>query len=362
MPRSTRALISLDALRHNYQLACSHAGSAEVIAIIKADAYGHGMVPVARALQGLAPVFAVAFLDEALILREHGITEPILILEGPMDQAEIATAQAHNCWLMLHTPQHLTWLAEVDIQQPNQVWFKIDTGMHRLGLSETEFKAFWQRQSIAIQQTLSTNAILATHFAKADNDPAYTQEQYQKFDRLQALTSMRTSCSNSPALFSHAVEQEHFVRLGIALYGGTPDAEVAHPLRDQLQPVMTLEAQVLALRDIRTGEGVGYGQIWQATQDTTLATIAIGYADGIPRAAANVMDVVVAGKRCPVVGRVSMDMISVDVTAVKEQVNTGDMVEIWGAQQAVEEVAAAVDTIHYELLTRLSLRVPRQYA
>lgn len=367
MARKTHALIDLNALHANYALAKAHAGASDVIAVIKADAYGHGMVEVAKALQNRTSVFAVAFLDEALTLRQNGIKEPILLLEGPMDRSEIAVARANNCWLMLHTPQHLEWLEPSDIAIPNQIWFKLDTGMHRLGLSETEFLDFWQRQSPEILSDLSAHCILATHFAKADNDQDFTRQQLKSFARVQAITAMRTSYSNSPGLLIEQISadidlpSESFVRLGISLYGGTPDS-LLHPKYTQaLTPVMTVKAQVLAIRTIDAGEGVGYGQIWQAPTATAIATVAIGYADGIPRFAANRMHVMCADTALPVVGRISMDMITVDVSAIAEELKVGDMLEVWGAQQRVEQVAQALETINYELLTRLSLRVPRFY-
>ena len=367
MARKTHALIDLDALRANYALAKTHADAAEVIAVIKADAYGHGMVEVAKALQNRASVFAVAFLDEALTLRQNGINAPILLLEGPMDRSEIAVARANNCWLMLHTPEHLAWLEPEDIATPNQIWFKLDTGMHRLGLSEDEFSDFWHRQSAELQSNLSDHCVLATHFAKADNDEDFTRQQLTVFSRVQALTSMRTSYSNSPGLLMvHMVAEfglppESFVRLGISLYGGTPDSTLQSQFTEALTPVMTVSAQVLAIRTIAAGEGVGYGQIWQAPVETTIATVAIGYADGIPRYAANRMEVMFANQALPVVGKISMDMITVDISSLARELHVGDMLEVWGTQQRVERVAQALETINYELLTRLSLRVPRQY-
>lgn len=358
MQRKTFAEIDLAALRHNIKLLDD--GQAKLIGVVKANAYGHGIEVIAQELvHSGVEVLAVAFIDEAVLLRTRGIRQPILVLEGPMAKDELEWMLAHECWPMLHTPEQFTWLPKHS--EPSvPIWCKLDTGMHRLGLSPEELEPVLSQTSL---RGIKNNIVLATHFACADtpNDP-FSQQQLAQFTRIQQRFKCPVSISNSAGhiyQLGRGIEQQQYARVGISLYGCAPNNQVEDIARLELRPVMTLQAPVLALRQIKQGGGVGYGQSWRAERDCLIATVAIGYADGYPRHASNCAQVMLNGVTCPVVGQVSMDMITIDVTDAS--VNIGDWVELWGKKCPVEQLANAIGTINYECVTRVSERVPRLY-
>lgn len=361
MSRKTLATIDLNALAHNVRVL--NDGKSTIIGVIKANAYGHGMLEVADALaQSSVEIFAVAFMDEAERLRHAGFTQPILILEGPMTPGELAWMLTNDCWPMLHCKQHLDWLEGLSESTHSslKIWLKVDTGMHRLGFTPSELEALLK---IHKYQKVCTNLVLATHFACADDvDVQFSKKQLEAFNALRSRFKCEVSISNSAGQ-THPIlktlTKQDYVRLGISLYGCAPSNCEAELADKQLKPVMTLTAPIIALRDIAPGEGVGYGQTWHASTHTQIATVAIGYADGYPRHASNRSEVLVKGGLCPIVGRVSMDMICVDVSSVS--VSVGDEVCLWGPNHPVENLANAIDTINYECVTRVSERVPRVY-
>lgn len=358
MQRKTVAEIDLAALRHNVQ--CLDDGKSTLIAVVKANAYGHGMLRIAEELVECGvKILAVAFIDEAQTLRNSGITQPILILEGPLARAEFDWMVTHNCWPMLHSKEQLDWIS------PHRVfdvplWFKVDTGMHRLGFSADELMTFFAQPQYA---KIKENMVLATHFACADNpeDP-FSQQQIDAFRELHQNFGCPISISNSAGHIHELASgfgQSDYARVGITLYGCAPNNQAEVLSTRDLHPVMTLKAPIIAMREVAHSEGVGYGQTWTATRDSTIATVAIGYADGYPRHASNCGRVLVNGVTCPIVGRVSMDMITIDVTDVP--CNIGDQVVLWGESNRVEHIASAMGTINYECVTRVSERVPRNY-
>ncbi len=362
MSRATMAQINLAALTHNYR--CLQKPHCETIAVVKADAYGHGMLTVAKHLSGLGvSAFAVAFVDEAQTLREAGLGEPILVLEGPMSKDELTWMFEHDCWPMLHAMYQLDWLAALphNTAQEGLIWVKIDTGMHRLGIAPGSFKQYLKQST---SKALTNNLVLATHFACADTPehPANAVQREVFTDLIEDCKPVATSVANSAThLNSEApthAQSRQFVRLGIALYGCAPNNHAGDVASLQLQPVMRLSAPIIALRNIAAGEGVGYGLTWVAARATTIATVPIGYADGIPRGAGNCASVLVNGTLCPIVGRVSMDMITLDVTDGACEI--GDSVVLWGPELPVEHFAQSIDTINYECVTRVSARVPRK--
>ena len=358
MSRPAKAIVDLAALRHNYQLAQAQAPAAQTLAVVKANAYGHGAVAAAKALEPLAPVLAVACIEEALELRGAGIQKPILLLEGPFDDEEVLIASKENFWLMASGIEQVERIAQANVEKPLTVWLKADSGMHRLGLQGEQLKHAHQRLSALshIQQPI----VLATHFAAADElDSDFTLQQIKQFATMAEGIKAPVSMANSAGVLGWKEALGDYNRPGIMLYGSSP-FEQSHPPADQLKAVMTLQSEVIAVRQIDAGETVGYGRSWIAQRPSTIATVAIGYGDGYPRHAPNGTPVLVNGVEAPLAGRVSMDMITVDVTDL-DDVKVGDPVELWGPQLPLNTIAAHAGTISYELVTRMPLRTPRVY-
>jgi alanine racemase len=358
VPRQTFANINLAAVLHNYHQAQQAAPHSKTMAVIKADAYGHGMLPVAQYLQDVADGFAVAFIDEAITLREHGITQPILVLEGAHQPVDFILALEHDLWMVVHQPEQVTWLLNAEQTIPT-LWFKVDTGLHRLGLTVAQLE---QTLASLPEYTLE-KAVLMGHFACAD-DPhnTFNAVQMARLNQVASTYQLPISMANSPAIAADPASYGAWNRLGIALYGAQPmNKASADTSALSLQPVMQLSAAVIGLRQICKGEGVGYGQTWHANRDSIIATLAIGYGDGYPRHAPTGTPAWLHGQKIPLVGRVSMDMITFDVTDVIEPIAIGDNVELWGENISVTHVADHVNTINYELLTRLSSRVTKRY-
>lgn len=353
LSRSTRAIINLQAIRHNFSQLSPQQGST-AIAVIKADAYGHGAVTVAQALAVSCECFAVAICDEAVPLRAAGITQPLLILEGPHQVEDCQTAKAQQLILLVHNQQQLQWLDKLSEAQRPAVWVKVDTGMHRLGFQCDEVAALLEQYPWLKRQP----TVLASHFACADEpDHPNNQVQLARFQALTASLGLAGCMANSAATLCHPESQADWCRLGIGLYGASP--VTGHTAAEyQLVPVMSLVAQIIALHFVRKGDTVGYSQTWTAPRDSIIATVGIGYADGYPRHCPTGTPVVVRGQRGQLVGRVSMDMITIDVTDIPGA-SLGDDVELWGQQLPVDEVADRAGTISYELITRVSGRVPR---
>lgn len=353
--RKTQAIINLTALKHNYQQIAALAPKSMTIAVIKANAYGHGMVEVAKAIDSIVPALAVAFIDEALKLRGAGIDSPILILEGPLDEKDLAIANENNFWLMLHNHQQLQWLTQYPHLYSEKLWLKINTGMNRLGFSADDVSQTINTLSEKQQQ----NLVLCSHFSSAEElENPKTQDQINTLKSIAKQYQCAFSLANSAGIINWPASHGDFNRVGIALYGSfaIPQTKVAVPL----MPVMTLQSSVIAIRTVNIGDCVGYGEAWQAQRTSRIATIAIGYADGYFRNAKAGTPVWINGQVAFLAGCVSMDMITVDVTDLTD-VKIADPVELWGENLAVEEIANRMGTINYEVLTRVSERVPRIY-
>ena len=352
MSRQTQAIIDADALISNFTLLSGITGKGNTMAVIKADAYGHGAVAVARILQPYCQGFAVAITEEAIALREAGIEGSIVVLEGPHQQAELELACELQFIPVVHQHQQFAWLKACSQTRRPNVWFKVDSGMHRLGFSVDEIGPVLQQYA-----TLSKEPpVLATHLACADEtDNPFTEQQIRDFESVVKETQCKVSIANSPAVVGWPRSHGDWNRVGIAMYGAQPLCEKLTP---SLRPVMTLQASIIAIRHLATGESVGYGQQWKAQKPSIIATVGIGYADGYPRHCPNGTPVYINGYRAKLAGRVSMDMISVDITDIPTPA-LGDTVELWGKHLPVDEVAEYAGTISYELLTRISPRVPR---
>ena len=350
------AHIDLSALRDNARRARELAPNSQLMAVIKANAYGHGMVAVARALHDQVDGFAVARWAEALTLREHGISTRLLLLSSRLSTSQFQHAARANIDLVIHDTDSARRLCESSLPQPLNVWLKIDTGMHRLGLPEESAAATYtaMRQSANVAELL-----LMSHFASADepNNP-FSTRQLERLDQLNEQLGAPLSIANSAAIISHPQSHRAWIRPGIMLYGANPLGDSAAP---QLRAVMTLRSRLLAVRTIAAGETVGYNQRWSSPQPTMIGTVAAGYGDGYPRHAHSGTPVLVNGRRVPLVGRVSMDMITVDLGPNAED-QPNDEVILWGEQLPVNDIAKHADTIAYQLLTGVSARVPLIYS
>ena len=357
------AIINLSALRHNARIARSLAPHSALMAVIKANGYGHGMVPVARALEAQADGFAVARFEEAMTLRRHGIGKRLLIMSGRPDSSQLQQCAAHAIDIVVHDHDTARLIAGSSLSPALGIWLKIDTGMHRLGVPPAQAADTYQL--LAASPAVS-EIVLMSHFASADDDQVdTTDQQLQCFERVSAglvsgVTageSVAESIANSAAIIRRPDCHRDWIRPGIMLYGAHPLGEHASP---PLQAVMTLRSELLAVRDIGAGEGVGYNHIWTSTRPARIGTVAVGYGDGYPRHAGNGTPVLVNGQRLPLAGRVSMDTITVDLSE-QPGARPGDEVILWGEGLAVNEIAAHAGTIAYELLTQVSGRVRTIY-
>ena len=354
--RPARALIDLQALRHNYQLAREVSG-ARALAVIKADAYGHGAVRCAQALEDCADGFAVACIEEALELRAAGIGAPVLLLEGFFEASELALIIEHDLWCVVHSLWQLEAIEQASLAKPLTVWLKLDSGMHRVGLHPKDYQGAYQRLQASGKVE---KIVLMSHFARADElHCTSSTEQIAVFEAARQGLGAEVSLRNSPALMGWPSAPSDWVRPGIMLYGATPFEE-ANSLAERLQPVMTLESKVICVRELPAGEPIGYGAKFITDKPMRIGVVAMGYADGYPRHAPTGTPVLVAGQRSRLLGRVSMDMLCVDLTDVPEA-GLGSTVELWGKNILASEVALAADTIPYQFFCNLR-RVPLVYS
>jgi alanine racemase len=362
MSRNTQAIISLDNIRSNFLLANQWAPKSKNMAVIKADAYGHGLVAVAEALQSLVPAFAVAIFDEAVVLRNAGSTKNILILQGVCCATELIFASQNNLWITLHNKQQLDLLLATPLKLPLKVWLKLDTGMHRLGLNQKQLNECLG--FIKECPWIEDDFVISSHFSCASelaSDESRTQlNNFKNMIREAKVPSeIELSLSNSPAIANLPESNLDWNRPGIMLYG-LPLFDGPHGSDQQLKAAMSFESEVVAIREVEVGEYVGYSKQWKATRPSKIATVAVGYADGYPRQAINGTPVLVNGERASLAGVVSMDLIGVDVTDLSN-VSIGDPVELWGEHLSANEVASYANTIGYDLISGVSRRVPRVY-
>jgi alanine racemase len=324
------------------------------MAVVKANAYGHGLIPTALALAD-ADAFAVARLEEGLALRAAGVTQPIVLLEGVFASAQLLEAARHGFDIVVHEPLQIELLEKFSGSHRFVLWLKIDTGMNRLGFRPSEFPEALERLQKLRPPPLELR--LLTHLARADElDSPMTNEQVERFATLSAQLDYENSIANSAGIFRASPVRCDWVRPGLALYGVSPFADqTGNDLG--LHPVMTLESTVIATRAVARGETVGYGGVWKAARDSTVAIVAAGYGDGLPRGLPGGTPVSIDGHRAPIVGRVSMDMIAVDVSDLPP-VKIGASATLWGRALPVEEIARHAGTIPYELLCGVSQRVP----
>lgn len=351
MSRPTYMTIDLAALRYNLQRVHDLARGCSVIAMVKANAYGHGIERVANALP--ANALGVASLEEGLKLREAGITQPIVLMEGLFYPDEIKEAAKQHFSLVVHHEPHVEMLEQANVETPFPVWLKINTGMHRLGIDPAQLDDVYARlqRADAVKKPIG----LMTHFAEADIvDSDATAQQIALFMQVTKHLEGPRSLANSAGILAWPKAHGDWVRPGLMLYGASPFADKTG-LDHGLLPVMTLWSRLIAITPVKKGGKVGYGGTWTAPDDLTIGVVGVGYGDGYPQFAKNGTPMLVNGVECPLVGRVSMDMLTVDL---RNQPNAkiGDPVVLWGQGLPVERVARHSNTSAYEILTRMTPR------
>lgn len=360
MSRPVQARINLDNIERNFSTARAHASGARVMAVVKANAYGHGAVAVASHLSQ-ADAFGVASIEEAIELNDAGVTQPVVLLGGVFETEEWTLIEQRGFQAVIHNQTQLEGLLDHRMVSPRArlvVWLKIDTGMHRLGFTEAEFA---RARECLLASGKVAEIIAMSHLACAD-EPGHsmTEGQMRRFKRAVSGHDGAKSIANSAALLTCPESRFDWVRPGIMLYGANPLVE-ALPEPLTLRPAMTLTSRLVEVREVAAGETVGYGGQWRVPKRSILGTVAVGYGDGYPRHARTGTPVLVKGKRAVLVGRVSMDFITVDLSRVPDA-RVGDEVELWGERLPVESVADNAASISYDLLTGVSSRVPRKYA
>ena len=359
MPRPIQALIHADALAHNLAVAQARTPDARVWAVVKANAYGHGIERVFGALRS-ADGFALLDLAEASALRRLDWRGPILLLEGVFEPRDLELCSRLALWQVVHNTPQIDWLARHKTQQPLRVFLKMNSGMNRLGFAPSAYRSAWARLN-ALPQVDEVS--LMTHFSDADG-PRGLAHQVAVFDAATHDLPGERCLSNSAAVLRHSALASDWVRAGILLYGSAPDFP-AHDIDHwALMPAMTLRSRLIAEQTLQAGDSVGYGSQFIADSAMRIGIVACGYADGYPRHCATGTPVLVDGLRCTTVGRVSMDMLAVDLTPVPAA-RIGSAVTLWGhgphgsgAVLPIDEVAQAAGTIGYALMCALAQRVP----
>ena len=353
MSRATVATIHLGALRRNLARVRQHAGAAKVMAVVKADGYGHGLERVARAL-GDADAFGVASLGDGLRLRAAGIGNRIVVLSGPDEVADLAELRRLRLDAVIHHESQLRWLEADRDTRPLSVWLKIDTGMHRLGFDPDQATSALQR--LRMLANVDAEIVAMTHFAASDEfDNQLTQRQLERFEAATAQFGATRSLANSAALLGWPRSAGDWARAGGLLYGLSVVA--GRTGRDfGFEPAMTLSTKLISIKSVRGGESIGYAAAWQCPQDMPIGVAAIGYGDGYPRNIGTGTPVLVNGLRTTIVGRVSMDLITIDLRDTP-QAQVGDRVVLWGRDLPVEQVAMQAGTISYDLTCGMTRRV-----
>jgi len=361
MSRPAKVVISLSALRHNFSRIRTLAPDSKIMAIVKADAYGHGIAQIAKSLEH-ADAFGVACLEEARELRQAKIQQRIILLEGPYAGEELNEISELELDIVVHDISQVEMLEQTQVGKPQagkliDVWLKIDTGMHRLGFLP-------DLVNDVISRLLQANGVkdirLMTHLASAnDRDNPMTLEQIQCFNQVAEDQNVEKTIANSAAIMAFPDAHVDWVRPGIMLYGVSPFSESQGP-QQGLKPVMTLQSRLITVKQLKSGEPVGYGATWRCPEDMLVGVVAAGYGDGYPRHAKSGTPVLVNDKRVELIGRASMDMLTVDLRS-QPQAKTGDPVVLWGEGLPVEEIANHADTIPYEVLCAVHKRLEFSY-
>jgi len=358
MARPVRARLDWAALRHNHSIVRRHAGGSRIWSVVKADAYGHGLLGAAAALAEVTDGFALVELEGAMALRDAGFSQPILMLEGPYQPEDLALCAEYQLTPVLHSRWQAEALIEARLPSRQAVYLKLNTGMNRLGFDAGDFVAVLDRLAAADCLDAVT---LMTHFADAD-DARGIGDPLARFRQIAGSRALPASLANSAAILRFPESHADWVRPGIMLYGSSPFPAQQSAVALDLQPVMTLESEIIAVRELAAGDAVGYGGTFVAEAPRRVGIVACGYADGYPRHAPTGTPVAVAGRRTRTLGRVSMDKICIDLEGIPAEVGVGSTVTLWGGKGdmyvAADDVATAAGTVAYELFCALASRVP----
>jgi alanine racemase len=349
--RPIQATVHLGALRHNYAVAKRTAARSSVLAVVKANAYGHGVERAHQALAGVVDGFAAIEIESAVRLRELGFEGPILLMEGFFGPRDLVAMSHYKLAFAVHNEENLA-LLETSGLRDLDVWFKVNTGMNRLGFPLASVRASLERLGAS---GAAKSVTLMTHFANADGPPGI-DEAVQRFEHVTQGYRFPRSLANTAAIFGHPATHADTVRLGIGLYGATPFADRSAESLG-LRPAMTLASELIALQDLQPGDCVGYGSTFRCERPMRIGVVACGYADGYPRHAPSGTPIMVGDSRTRTVGRVSMDMITVDLSTVPGA-HVGTPVTLWGEGLPIDEVATAAGTVGYELMCGVMPRVP----
>tara|TARA_B100000953_G_scaffold300097_1_gene302921 strand:- start:244 stop:1323 length:1080 start_codon:yes stop_codon:yes gene_type:complete len=353
MTRPSRIVIDIKALEHNFLRIKELAPNSKVMAIVKADAYGHGIVRVAKTLNN-ADAFGVACLEEAEQLRQSSIKTPIVLLEGPYKPDDLPLIIKFKLDMVIHNEYQIQLLEKTKIEGSINAWLKIDTGMHRLGFPIEKADAILNR--LLLCKNINSRPILMTHLATANEKKNnLTQQQLEAFKKISKIIDGEKTVANSAALINFPEAHFDWVRPGLMLYGVSPLTD-SFGHNHGLRSVMTLESEIISIQYLSKNEPVGYGATWRCPEDMPVGIIAAGYGDGFPRHAKSGTPILVNNVRCPLIGRASMDMLTIDL---RNQPNAkiGDRVVLWGDSLPIEEVALHADTIPYELLCGVHKRL-----
>lgn len=355
MSRPTRVHIDATALLHNLAQVKQHAPHSQIIAMVKANAYGCGIASVVPVLEGKVAAFGVACLEEAIAIRALGAQTDCILFQGLFKETEIPALQRYNLQMVIHQQQQLQWLLANPLSMPVQIWVKVNTGMHRLGFSEPEL--YPVLAALAACPWVKKPLGIMTHFASADepHNPANEQQLKRFCDLVCPDVPLLYSAANSAAVLSLSASHFDFVRPGIMLYGISPFNHLTG-MELGLQPVMRFISALTAINHYPAAAKIGYGGSWQTTKPSRIGIIPVGYGDGYPRHIALHTPVWIKGYQVPIVGRISMDMMTVDLTDYPH-LQLGDTVELWGANIPVESIASSAGTIAYELICQISSRV-----
>ena len=357
MKRSARVIIHPEALQHNLNRAKQIAPNSKLLAVVKANAYGHNSVDTAGTLYDIAQGFAVACVPEAIVLREAGIDKPLTVLQGFQNDEDLRVAEQLDMRLTVHDDNQLSLLDNYSAKSGYRfkLNIKIDSGMHRLGLAPDRAEDLYKKLSNHSQ--INPDAlIMMTHFSSADElDNSCTSDQLNVFEKACANINAPKSIANSAGVLGWKASHTDWIRPGVMLYGSSPFTTKSRTELD-LKAAMTFEAPVISVHDLKTGDSIGYARSWSCPRDMRVAVIGCGYADGYPRHASNHTPVWLNGQETELLGRVSMDMIVVDVNADKYKkyktnpVKVGDIAELWGPNVSADRVATAAETIAYEIM------------
>lgn len=356
--KPTTAYIDLNAIKHNCEVIKQRVSNSKILAIVKSDAYGHGIVPVCRTLYNMVEAFGVAWLDEALKIRSDNNDKPILLLKGFITQEELKLISELELMTVIHNQHQLDLIATTNLTKPLKVWLKIDTGMHRLGFAIDKIHSAYNflLNNNKIQQPIT----LMSHLANADiENDEYNSQQLDLFNRYTNNLPCPKSFANSASLWLRPETHFNWVRPGLLLYGASPFANVTGEDLG-LKPAMTLKSKLLTIKHLSQGEKIGYGLEWTCKEDMLVGIINLGYGDGYPRYAISGTPVLIHKQRCPIVGRISMDMLAIDLRSCPHA-KIGDSITLWGENLSIETIARYAKTIPHELLSHYTHRVGFEY-